>query len=109
HFDILTPSCGGGEIGPWPDDIQGPLVSCTGSTSVYHIEKPDGAATLHWYLDGSLIQEGNIDSVSITWSSAGTYELCVDASNLCIEEGNDPTCITIVVEDLVPIDPDPVS
>jgi gliding motility-associated-like protein len=110
NFDVLSPSCGGGEIGPWPGDIQGPLVSCTGSTGVYQVEKPSAASSLHWYLDGTLIQEGNIDSVTIEWTTAGTYELCVDASNYCIEESEnpDPTCITIVIEDLVPIDPDPV-
>ncbi|MCF8239720.1 MAG: hypothetical protein K9I85_16265, partial [Saprospiraceae bacterium] len=110
-IEVLTPPCSGGAIDNWSDDIQGPLVLCTGSTGVYHIERPDGAGILHWYLDGALIQEGNLDSVSIAWTNPGTYELCVDASNYCFDESEDPdpTCITIVIEDLVPIDPDPVT
>ncbi|MCF8237425.1 MAG: gliding motility-associated C-terminal domain-containing protein [Saprospiraceae bacterium] len=110
-FDVLTPSCGGGPLGPWPGDIEGPLVSCTGSSGVYYIERPVGASNLHWYLDGNLILEGNIDSVTIDWTTAGTYELCVDASNYCHEENEEPglLCTTIVIQDLVPIDPDPVT
>jgi len=106
-FTVLSPSCGGGAIGPWPGDIEGPLTLCTGSSGTYSVEKPQGAWDLHWYLDGTLIQEDTTSSVTIAWATAGTYELCVDASNFCHEESGDPDplCTTIVIQDLIPINP----
>ncbi|MCF8239596.1 MAG: gliding motility-associated C-terminal domain-containing protein [Saprospiraceae bacterium] len=113
NFEVITPPCGVSEIGDWPDDIQGPVVSCVGLTSMYSIQRPEGGATLHWYLDGTLIQEGSDDFVSIDWTNPGSYELCVDVSSECIgiEESEDPdsTCITILIEDVFPVDPDPVT
>jgi gliding motility-associated-like protein len=107
NFTVLSPSCGGGGIGPWPGDIEGPLTLCTGSSGTYSVDKPAGAWDLHWYLDGALIQEGTSSSVTIDWTTAGSYELCVDASNYCHEESGDPDllCTTIVIQDLVPINP----
>jgi gliding motility-associated-like protein len=101
-IEVLSPPCGGGAIGDWPGDIEGDLISCTGSSSVYTVEKPLAGHLLRWYLDGVMIQEGGADTLVIDWTAAGTYELCAGAYNYCIEESADPglNCIEIVIEDL---------
>lgn len=107
----IAGSCGAPEISNWgPNPLQGPTTICTGATGDYTIIPPTGAIEFYWYLDGQLIQEGPDESMSIDWTSAGTYELCVDASNQCVPEFDNPvpTCITINVYDVTPENPDPV-
>ena len=108
---ILNGPCGEPSIDPWPQPIQGPLNICTGATSIYTVQPPIGAIEFWWYLDGNLIQDGPDNSVSITWTAAGTYELCVDASNQCVFESDNPapTCITINVYDITPSNPPDVT
>lgn len=107
-IDLLTP-CGAPAIDNWPGPIQGPLTICTGATGVYTTPQPTGGIEYYWYLEGSQIQAGPDPSVSVTWTSAGTYELCVDVSNQCVAEFENPVqqCVTVNVYDVTPEDPQP--
>lgn len=109
-IDLLTP-CGAPAIGPWPGTIQGPTTICTGATGDYTVAEPTGGIEFYWYLDGNEIQAGPTNTVPITWTTAGTYELCVDVSNLCVPVTESPLeiCTTITVYDVTPEDPDPVT
>ncbi len=99
--------CGNGEITPWDNGIFGPQNVCVGDTETYTAEDVtvglDGAEEYYYYLDGTLIDEGEeLYTTDITWDTPGSYELCVDVSNLpCIPESDSPAqnCITIVVTD----------
>ncbi|MCF8237034.1 MAG: gliding motility-associated C-terminal domain-containing protein [Saprospiraceae bacterium] len=107
----IAGSCGAPNIADWgPNPLQGPTLICSGATGSYTIIPPEGAIEFHWYLDGQVIQEGPDQFLDIEWTSAGTYELCVDASNQCVSEFDNPapTCITIEVYDVTPENPDPV-
>jgi hypothetical protein len=108
---VLNSPCGAPAIGPWPSPIQGPLNICTGGTGNYVIVEPVGGIEYYWYLDGSEIQAGPTNSIPITWTTAGTYQLCVDVSNQCVDVNENPplTCININVYDVTPEDPDPVT
>ena len=108
--DILG-SCGEPGIDPWPGPIQGPTYVCSGSTGTYTINPPQGATEYYWYLDGINILTGTDEFIDIDWSAAGTYQLCVDAGNLCVSEFEDPAqiCIDIEVYDVTPENPDPVT
>lgn len=103
--------CGEPYIDNWPEDIDGPLVICSGATATYTIEPPNGAIDFWWYLDGIEVNVGSDNFIEIQWPAAGTYELCVDASNQCVSVDDNPpqTCITIEVYDITPEDPDPVA
>jgi hypothetical protein len=110
HISVNSP-CGPPAIGPWPGPITGPDPICTGATGNYCVTAPVGAVEYYWYLDGSEIQAGPDNCIDITWFAAGTYELCVDVSNQCIFEGDNPAplCTTIEVYDVTPEDPQPVT
>ncbi len=107
-------ACGVPEISEFTE-IVGPTYICAGGDPVnYSVERPDGANWIHWYLDGVLLKEGVANSTNknwlTTWTTPGTYELCVDASNNpCIPVTNDPEpfCIEVVVYDITPEDPPP--
>jgi hypothetical protein len=105
--------CGDPVIGDFTD-IDGPTYVCAGGdTSEYFHPRPDGANTLHWFIDGAEVQVGGGGSARFfktVWTTPGTYELCFDASNdPCIDVNDppEPTCITVEVYEIVPIDPDP--
>ncbi len=93
--------CGTGMIDPWTTGLTGPMETCVGNTDTYVAEDLDGAVEFYYYLDGVQIATGDeLTTIDQTWTTAGTYELCVDVSNLpCIPESNDPpqNCITIQV------------
>lgn len=103
--------CGAPFISDWVEPIQGPTLVCSGLDATYSIEPPTGAVEFYWYLDGVEIGAGSDNFIDITWTNAGTYELCVDAANQCISQFEDPnqTCITIEVYDVTPENPDPVE
>ena len=96
--------CGTGEIDDWSEPIDGPTFTCVGATDNYSVEDLDGAVEFYYYLDGVLIDDGTeLQSIDITWDMPGTYQLCVDVSNLpCIPESDDPVqnCTTIEVVDV---------
>jgi len=97
--------CGNGEITDWDIGLTGPLSVCVGDTESYVAEDIlvglDGAEEYYYYLDGVLIEDGEeIYEIDITWDTPGSYELCVDVSNLpCIPESDSPVqnCITVFV------------
>lgn len=106
----IAGTCGAPDIDDWgPNPLQGPTTICTGATGSYTIIPPTGAIEFIWYLDGNEIQNGPEQFLDIEWTSAGTYELCVDASNQCVSEFEDPapTCITVNVYDVTPENPAP--
>jgi len=97
--------CGNGEITDWTNGLFGEQNVCVGDTETYTAEDNlvglDGAEEYYYYLDGVLIEEGEEQyEIDITWDTPGTYELCVDVSNLpCIPVTDTPAqnCITINV------------
>ncbi|MDF1698981.1 MAG: hypothetical protein P1U56_24225, partial [Saprospiraceae bacterium] len=99
--------CGNGEITPWDNGVFGPQSVCVGDTETYTAEDVvvglDGAEEYYYYLDGILIDEGEeLYTTDILWDTPGSFELCVDVSNLpCVPESDSPaqSCITIVVTD----------
>lgn len=108
---FVNTNCGPPAIGPWPGQILGPSPICATGTAVYSIDPPEGGTVFHWYLDGDLIQEGGENSVEINWTDPGTYTLCVDVSNQCVEEFDNPSavCREIIVYEVVTVDPPPVT
>ena len=82
--------CGNGEISDWENGIFGAQNACIGETETYTAEDVtkglDGAEEYYYYLNGVLIDEGEEQyTIDITWDTPGSYELCVDVSNLpCI-------------------------
>lgn len=101
----LTQPCGNGEITPWDVGLTGPLTVCVGDTETYTAEDAlvglDGAEEYYYYVDGvPLIDGEELFNTDITWDTPGSYELCVDVSNLpCIVESDSPpqNCITVFV------------
>lgn len=108
-IQITTSPCGPPAINDWPGAISGPLTICSGATANYTVPQPTGAVEYHWFLDGTEIQVGPTNTVAVQWTQAGTYELCVDASNQCVPVSDFPqeTCITVEVYDITPEDPEP--
>lgn len=96
-------TCGEATIDPWTDVVGGPTEICAGSSETHTAEDLHGATDFHWYIDGVLVEEGNeLTDFTQVWGTAGTFELCVDASNVpCIPESDppDPNCITVMVFD----------
>jgi len=114
HIEItVIGDCGVDEIGPWDQDIDGPIeVGCSssGDTGSYSIEAHPGAIEYHWSVDGVEIESGTEADgylgFDYTFPGAGTYEICVDVSNKpCIEvyDEPDPLCIEVMVCSVVPV------
>lgn len=95
------------EIEDWPSPILGEEIVCLGSSHLYEIEVPLGGIKYQWFLDGnpfdgSELTPGNpYTGINITWTTVGTYQLCVDTYNGCVPIGADPPqlCKTIKVLD----------
>jgi len=87
------------EIEDWTNGITGETAVCAGDTETYEVDDLTGASDYHWFIDGSEIDVTDSETNDITWSTAGTYELCVDASNACLDVDEDPEqiCTTVVV------------
>ncbi|NNE16500.1 MAG: hypothetical protein HKN51_16075 [Saprospiraceae bacterium] len=87
------------EIEDWTDGIDGPTDACSGDVITYPTDDLSGATTYHWYIDGVEEATTSDPEYDVTWGAAGTYELCVDASNECVDEDEDPVedCITVTV------------
>lgn len=103
--------CGPPEIGPWPGAIDGPSPVCATGTANYSVPAPSGGTYFYWYLDGVLYDEGGVNNVDVTFPGPGVYQLCVDVSNQCVSEFENPTqlCRTINVYEIVPVNPPPVT
>lgn len=90
------------EIEDWTNEsIDGNTETCAGFEEEYSVDDLTGATSYHWYVDGSEVEVTDGPDNTLSWSSAGTYELCVDVSNECIDETDDPDeiCETITVYD----------
>jgi len=90
------------EIEDWTnEEITGDLNVCVGDEIDYTVDDLEGATSYHWYVDGSEIDETADPENSIVWSNEGTYMLCVDVSNACVSEADDPMqiCETVTVSD----------
>lgn len=87
------------EIEDWTDGIDGPTAACEGDVIDYITDDLDGATSYVWEIDG--VEEGVTDDpeIEITWGPEGTYELCVDAFNECVDVTEDPEefCIMVTV------------
>ena len=91
-------NCGSEEIDPWTMPVTGDTDPCVGSPVTYTVENLNGAATYHWFLNGVLVQQSAATSFDTVWATAGTYQLCIDASHdPCVPITDAPaqTCITI--------------
>ena len=88
-------------IEDWEEPVTEQEVVCIGNTVIYEVDNLDGATTWHWYLDGNLLDETDFPSYTIDWDTEGIYELCVDVSNICLDESEapEPNCVTITVGD----------
>lgn len=89
-----------------------------GGLFTYFHPFPNGAETLHWFIDGIEYQSGSnqTDQYFSTdfFNSPGTYEVCVDASNddcgLLVSDDPDPSCILVYTEEEFEADIDgPIS
>ena len=88
------------EIADWTNtDINGDLSVCAGDMVTYTVEQLEGATSYHWSIDGVEEDETSDPEFDYTWDVEGTYELCVDVSNICVEitEMPDEICETITV------------
>jgi gliding motility-associated-like protein len=98
-IDVIG-TCGQEEIAPWTTPFVGNTTPCEGESVTYDAEDLDGAGDYHWYVDGNQVGVTTDHFYTITWPSAGTYQLCVDASNdPCVPVTNAPApqCTTITV------------
>ena len=98
-IDIIG-TCGEETISPWTLPITGEINACAGNIESYIVEDLDGAATYHWYIDGTLSNSTSTNTNDISWTTPGNYQLCIDASNdPCVLESDDPLpiCTTISV------------
>ena len=73
--------CGEEEIEPWTQGVTGETNACGGNTETYSVETLLGAATYHWFVDGVLVGTSSTPTFDIAWATAGSYQLCIDASN----------------------------
>lgn len=88
-------------IEDWEEPVTEDEVVCLGTEVVYDVENLSGATDWHWFIDGDEVEVTDEPSYAINWSVEGVYELCVDASNICLEVDEDPSanCVTITVAD----------
>ncbi len=87
------------EIEDWTDGITGPTEACSGDVIDYSTDDLDGATSYVWTIEGVEEAVTSDPSNEITWGSEGTYELCVDAFNECLDVSEDPAeyCITVTI------------
>ena len=94
--------CGEEVIAPWTMPVTGEMHPCAGESETYTVQHLNGAGLYHWYLDGVVVNQSPSNSFSTTWTTPGTYQLCIDASNdPCVPVTDDPLplCFDIVVHE----------
>ena len=87
-------------IEEWSDmTITGETNICLDSDEDYTAEALSGATSYHWTIDGNEVDVTPDGNVTINWDTPGTFDLCVDVSNICVDIGEDPDqiCTTVVV------------
>ena len=103
-INVTSPPCPA-EIENWPSAMIGQDTVTQGSTHTYQVEVPNGGVKFIWTINGdyayisNLIPGNQNTEYTLTWNTVGTYQLCVDASNICIPYSSDPPqlCKTITV------------
>ena len=98
-IDIIG-TCGSEQIDPWTFPLVGETDPCVGETETYWVEDLNGARIYHWYVDGVLQGQTATENFDVQWTTPGTYQLCVDASNdPCVEVSDppEPLCTTVIV------------
>lgn len=102
---VTSPPCVP-EIASWPGPIQGNLIVPVGSTQNYEVETPTGGMEFAWSINGvptgdttTYMPPNTSTGIDVVWGNIGTYQLCVDASNLCVPYGSNPlpNCIYVTV------------
>ncbi|MEM1323903.1 MAG: hypothetical protein AAGG75_26825, partial [Bacteroidota bacterium] len=97
-------TCGMEMIAPWTLPVTGDTRLCAGETATYTVEDLLGAGTFHWFVDGVEVAQTTDPNNTITWPTAGTFELCIDASNdpcVPISAAPPPLCVNITVDEAV--------
>lgn len=103
-IDVLG-ICGQEIIVPWSEPITGNIHPCVANAELYEIEDLDGARNYHWLIDGVEVAQTTTNSFEYVWTTRGTFQLCVDASNdpcVSVEDQPMPLCTTITVHDANP-------
>ncbi|MBK8626085.1 MAG: thrombospondin type 3 repeat-containing protein [Saprospiraceae bacterium] len=104
-FEVTSSSCPS-LIEDWPAMINGETSVLQGSMHDYTVTIPTGGIDFAWYINGvttgdttSFDPPNNYTSTSIQWNTIGEFQLCVDASNICLPYSSNPlpNCITINV------------
>lgn len=105
-------TCGSAQIEPWSNPIDGPDRICLGNSGTYLVDDLQAATNYHWFLDGNEIAVTSTPTLPIDWNEEGIFQLCVDVSNnpcIPIEDDPEPICMTIIVADVIPQDPEPAE
>lgn len=86
-------------IEDWSEDIQGESIFCKNEIASFEVEDLRAANFYHWYLNGEEIDITTTNQNFIELAQEGTYDLCVDVSNDCIDVSANPLqiCKTITV------------
>ena len=103
----LNVTNGSTQVSPLPNSgtIIGPDNPCPEVISSYAVDAPVGATEFAWTLNGQPLGESE-PTLEVVWPGAGSYELCVTASNACNEAP--PECRPIFVEGIPPQTLEPV-
>jgi gliding motility-associated-like protein len=78
--------------------ISGLTHACPGSSLTYTTPYIPAATIYEWTVNGSVV--GHDTLLNYTWPAAGTYQLCVQAKNVCDEAP--PVCQTVTIADIPP-------
>lgn len=78
--------------------ISGITHACPGSTLTYTTPYIPAATIYEWTVNGAIVETDT--SLTYTWPAEGTYQLCVQAKNVCDEAT--PTCQFVTIETLEP-------
>ncbi len=79
--------------------ITGITQACTGSTLTYTTPYIQAAPIYEWSVNGVEVP-GQDTALTYTWPGPGTYQLCVQAKNVCDEAT--PTCQLVTIADIPP-------
>jgi len=94
--------CGEEVIAPWTMPVTGEMNPCVGVSETYSVQHLNGAGLYHWYVDGVVVNQTPSNSFNTTWTTPGSYQLCIDASNdpcVPVTDNPLPLCTTIVVHE----------
>lgn len=78
--------------------ITGVMHACPGSSLTYTTPYIPAATIYQWTVNGNTV--GMDTMLNYTWPAVGTYELCVQAKNVCDEAP--PTCQTVTIAEIPP-------